>query len=341
MTKRTPILALILSLLAGPLSSQESREGKFSDLFLERSYISHMTDFDLLFEAQIAPHLFIRQTLNDQLSEVFIEERRTVRAWSISFTPLIRLRMFDGPSSPVRTPSFMPKFDGQYFWLRRMEEGNDESGEWNEALAARSPIRIHGLQATLGHHSNGQEGCLFAEEEGLDGDCRLPPGVERATINRDDGSFSTNYLRLMAYRMDWHSKDGRLKRSQTLGLGVEIHPEGFGPGGVSQDQLDLYGDLRLLTSFERVWRTEKTKRIIDLQTAYIAGKRDLEGGVCDCFVSLEGSWSWDELGGWGVFARYVHGQDYYNLSFVEELSKIQVGIVFDTGRFSELQIPAL
>lgn len=334
-------LVLAALLLAAPLTAESLCESGFIDLFLERSYLlNHVPDSDLVFEGQIAPHLCIFQNVERRWAGVYEETRRTVPAWSLAFTPMVRLRMFDTPSRPVRTPSYMPKLEAQVFRLRRTREGLDPSGRPRGSARAESPVRIYGLQLTLGHHSNGQEGCLFAEEAAVGGECRRRRGAAALTINRQDGSFSTNYLRLVARRMIWSpGPDGIGSRSRTAGLGVELHPEGFGPGGITAELRELYGGTRLLGSLELVRRSGADKRVLALDAAWIDGKRDLEESVCDCRVSLEAAWSWDRLGGWGVFGRYVYGQDDYNLAFAENVSRFQFGVVFDSGRFEDLPIP--
>ena len=55
------------------------------------------------------------------------------------------------------------------------------------------------VSTTIGHHSNGQDGCLFADEIRVpDGECvaALPSQSGPRPINKRDGSFSTNYVRV-------------------------------------------------------------------------------------------------------------------------------------------------
>ena len=70
------------------------------------------------------------------------------------------------------------------------------------ALANLTHISLWEVHAIVGHHSNGQDGCLSTEQQRVDlpgeDDPCLPEGVvpTQATINRVDGSFSTNYIRV-------------------------------------------------------------------------------------------------------------------------------------------------
>jgi len=69
----------------------------------------------------------------------------------------------------------------------------------NGADPVDSPMRLIAFSLTpWGHHSNGQDGCLYTDQTRLGEECvdgtRLP-GTPRAT-KQVDGSFSTNYARL-------------------------------------------------------------------------------------------------------------------------------------------------
>src|SRR4030095_3269960 len=96
----------------------------------------------------------------------------------------VRLRMFDSRSAPVRTPSYMPKgtFSGLMF---RREPTVGTRG---------SRVGLWAGQITVGHHSNGQDGCLFTTDVLVNEDCVGPADLQQ--INRINGSFSTNYVRI-------------------------------------------------------------------------------------------------------------------------------------------------
>ncbi|BCS31378.1 hypothetical protein TBR22_A05780 [Luteitalea sp. TBR-22] len=150
------------------------------------------------FEADIVPNFVVRQTFFDVMGNEETKtrvRRRTAPegalksefrfAYSIVAVPMVKLRMFiDEQSSPVRTPSYMPKGTGQLFWFKLQEKKVD----------------LFAAQATVGHHSNGQDGCLFKdqqrESEEKDADCvpAVPADRSQVALNRRDGSFSTNYL---------------------------------------------------------------------------------------------------------------------------------------------------
>ena len=38
-------------------------------------------------------------------------------------------------------------------------------------------------------------------------------------------------------------------------------------------------------------------------------------------------------GGAGIFARFYRGQDYYNLAFLDDVSRLQFGLAFNHDKF--------
>ena len=122
-------------------------------------------------EADIFPHFILafgaqcRNTSPDVMAAL----RNAFRP-CISITPAVRLRMLKRESTPVPAPSFMPRVNVQ--WLFR--QGDDKL--WN-------------VHAQVGHHSNGQSGCLFVWTgvEGRNADCvehdRDPASADQAVVN--------------------------------------------------------------------------------------------------------------------------------------------------------------
>src|SRR5262249_19243626 len=132
----------------------------------------------MLFEAQIAPHLFFYNNAKD-LYGADVGEHRWGHAES--FTPMIRLRNRNDTSGPIKTLSWMPKIDLQVMRLGRATDSR------------ASMITFHG---TVGHHSNGQDECSF-EPGVLDREdlCPVPSTIDDVKVNYPNGSFSTNYIR--------------------------------------------------------------------------------------------------------------------------------------------------
>ena len=95
-----------------------------------------------------------------------------------------------------------------------------------------------------GHHSNGQDGCLLTTQtrDPTTSEC-VPPGTPTAeTINRRDGSFSTNYIRTgINYSRNWMESDFEATREARVRVEVEHHPRAW----IDDEIEDLYGRTRL------------------------------------------------------------------------------------------------
>jgi hypothetical protein len=313
-------------------------------IHLDRSYIMNTIPFrDLVFEGQFAPALFFYQNIPQQLARVFTPEHREHAAWAFSFSPMVRLRMHAEPSNPVRTPSYMPKFTIQYLRVMRTQAGSDEVSR------LRSPVRFIELQIIpWGHHSNGQEGCLFEDQTRVDGECAdgsfVPDG---RAVNIEDGSFSTNYARAtIIYEINRLDDNLIVRSAFAASLALEVHPRDFGPGAISQQLQEAYGTYRSRAALEHrrafahswpgLLRPFSSGQFrVEASTEYMyEGPDEVPPFVIDLRVEA----TFAPLGGWGIAARYYHGQDYYNLGFLRTLNEFQLGVVFDFGRFAELSL---
>jgi hypothetical protein len=300
------------------------------------------------FDADIVPNFVIHQTFFDIISEedekvnalrtqakvgLVPEKRSEFRyAWSIVGVPMVRLRMFiNDTSAPVRTPSFMPKGTFQNFWFK---------------LGINDRLNVLNAQVTIGHHSNGQDGCLYVgqtrDENQADRPCTPEVPVDRSfrTLNRDDGSFSTNYMQFgFRFRnvvldpptiLTDGSRDRTSNRDTTIGMDVEINPRGFlGGAGISDDLRARYGGNRLSVLGGLGWR----KGCQRLET---------KGFIKHIFGTGEDVPAWAGsielqclLGStnWGPFVRYFAGQDYYNLAFQDDTSRLMIGMSYSQEGF--------
>ena len=98
----------------------------------------------------------------------------------------------------------------------------------------------------VGHHSNGQDGCLLTTQTRVppaSGEC-VPPGTVTAeTINRIDGSFSTNYIRTgINYSRNWMESGFEATREARVRVEVEHHPRAW----IDDEIEELYGRTRLI-----------------------------------------------------------------------------------------------
>lgn len=331
--------------------AQEKASERVGSLFLDQQYVSvQFPTGNQLFEAQIGPHLFINSAGD------FSGWRSVKHEWikTVVITPMVRLRMLKEESAPVRTPSYMPKLDAQLIHI----DTTSNVHPWLGKGAGLLQVTLTNFALTVGHHSNGQDGCLFTEQTVVEKTCQyVGARPQMPTVNRKDGSFSTDYVRATVDRtwltapsakMDAErqatSSGKRLssnlrsagERSVSLGAFVEVHPVLNGYGGLSTEQWEWFGRARLdvhgsYTSVSRfLWRNSAP----GLFHISVAGRvRDrTHPDVSKLSIDAQTGFTFDPHG-MGFFLRYYHGQDYYNLGYATQIQTGQIGVRFESGRF--------
>lgn len=296
--------------------------------FLEKSYIVLLPfpsvdapgpdgeSYPTVFEGQLAPHLFFYNDLDERA-----ESGTSGPAWAVSFTYLVRVRLYDGPSFPLRTPSMNPRITGQFFYL---DHPADQLDAW-----------LWSAMLGVAHHSNGQEWCPFqAGVRDRDDACTTTVSdVDLEDVNLENGSFSTNYLTIGA-----HGKYSRLddfyfpRWTGSAGLVLEIHPQGFGPGAISSLQSYLYGaPLRPRLELEATCTDTSPPRLSGVyRLAYSLEIFDGHAGAPSYRTFLDASRTFFRLGGVGLFARLQSGQDNYNINFVNRIDlQAMLGVTWD------------
>lgn len=300
--------------------------------FLQGTYVFLTIPRDRIkFEADIQPNFVISQNFTDQLVIDEVLEGRNKgkfkRARSFVGTPRVRLREFDARSAPVRTPSYMPKGSYTEIFFRGERRQND---------TAR--VGLWALQTTVGHHSNGQDGCLFTSDDLKGDDCVGTPDLTR--INKKDGSFSTNFVKVGGrYRREW-LKDVSTDEQKRQGLEEQM--------GTHEVTLSLdiqrhfhtdprlkpfYGTTRAEVSLGAATRFKKVckSRVGASATLFYVGEQPPD--VNSFAFQGEASCIFNDQGGWGAFVRFYGGQDYYNLGFAESITRVMVGAQFEQDGF--------
>lgn len=337
--------------LAQEPSAGARREGR-RQFFLERSFffVGHFDrrvrsappyyteedrqrdDDEILFEALPAPHLFFvnELTRNDLLHGSNSRWPRWLGdRWAVSFTFLARLRQLGGFSSPLRNPSFMPRFSLQRLTVTRRESGHFLPDNW---------IKVYGPQLVLwGHHSNGGAGCLYLEDREREGACVSDVPLDQRRVNTRNGSFSTNYVRLgYFFQKAWPDESGNfVRRSWMAGASAEINPPKWGPGALDEAQRRIYGPERfgLTAAVERRVRLFSWDVNLGLSPSYEYIRYDKKPSpkasphrfIVDATAVKDSG----RFRGWGLGVRFYQGQDFYNLLFVRDVRRFQVGLVVD------------
>lgn len=245
---------------------------------LETSYLAYPYGISglpsLIFECSLAPHFLVH---TDEWP------------FAIVLTPKVVLRMFNERSTPVRSPSFMPRI-AAFVWFQPELSGD--------------PV-VYG-SVTLSHHSNGQVGPFFADD---------------GSINHEEGSFSTNYFEFAVYAtsfagpflgwsslsLEWHpgfnqdpELEGRygltrLHLASTVVADLPLHGQVNARVSAILDDFQRASENELVRTFERF--------VLSLSYSMTVPGIDL-----------------------GIYAGYYVGHDYYNIWFDRLIHTVQIGI---------------
>lgn len=243
----------------------------------------------LLFEANISPNFIVRQRKDSRLMAVL--------------TAQIILRMYDEPSNPIKTPSYLPQMTMYYL-----------TGE-------KSAVDKLVLFWKLAHHSNGQAGDFYE-----------PNG----NINLKSGSFSTNYIEagfLRSYYNERYSTIVFLKSS------LEMHPQ----SSMIEELYGQYSALRLHNNFlvyklpfGSNYKNEQTANFsMKVETSWMLDSiNDWDLITAKRLnASLIFYYHPKFLEDIGFFVQFYHGTDYYNIYFQHQISSIRFGIMTEVLRF--------
>lgn len=300
---------------------------------------------DLGVEALFAPHFVIFENLTPGLPDNTAPDCETDRdfghkggkALMISLTPMVRARILTTYSAPVRIPSYMPRGSVQWFQIneRKLESSTPRSRweEWPGRVWMKSVV------LTVGHHSNGQDGCTLSGLEQPDGRCREIQSADVATLppNVTNGSFSTNYIQLGFFLKRMHLTNLRAETWWHVGVSYEANPGWLKMGGAVDPPLRrVYGTNRLRLEAAGETRRKSWRLRANPWVEHVF--KDADVGSDRWKISLEASAIHYRTGA-GLFVRYYSGQDYYNIHFFENLRRLQLGLILDPARVQQFRSP--
>lgn len=271
----------------------------------------------VLFEAQIAPNLYFPQLIHKGNGTTFVG--------SLLFTFQARLRMLQSTSSPVLPPSFMPRLSLQTLFLRPIVKREDGTFEHRH---------VWGGQLTLGHHSNGQEGCFNGNERGIDGArCDVLGDVPSFPPNEFNGSYSTNYLRgtVMFRNIFGLDSAGDLSASWFATAAYERHLGG-NAGGITEQQAFYTGYNHLLVT----GGIEYPDRLFGLPSGRFAFEAaadfspDADIAYTAGLVYVRALLKYRPTNrGFGLFVGGHFGRDNYNILFSQGVTRFLIGLSYD------------
>ena len=229
------------------------------------------------------------------LNPNFVVRKRADSRLMMVLTPQITIRMFNEESYPVKTPSYIPQLSMYYLF------GYPE-------LAHHTT-----LFGRIAHHSNGQDGDFY----------------------NNDGSI--NFLEIGFIDTSYGSQVNAVKFFKSS---LEIHPKSW-----MLDELQgQYSGLR--------WHNSFFAYKLPLDRGFFSRKRK-----ANFSVKVETTWMFDEINDWktfdtnrfsgaftfyyhpkflediGLFVKFYHGLDYYNIYFEHQLDIIRFGLMTEILRF--------
>lgn len=257
------------------------------------SYITFPTDIGniepLWFEANINPNFYLRHSKNFRLLGVI--------------TPQIIIRMYQEPSFPVRTPSYIPQFTLYYMF----------SGKAN--------ARNTSLFVRFAHHSNGQDGSFY---------------LDNGEINLKSGNFATNFFELGFIKTHYNS---RFHAYQFFKTSLEVHPDSWSIDELKGQYSTVrwhnaFSVFKLPTKF-LTKEDKKARMSLKGELTWMFG--DLNGWDWYSLnrVNMKFTFSYYPkfLEDVGFFVQFYHGLDYYNIYFNHRIDVLRFGIITDKLRF--------
>ncbi|WP_426751194.1 hypothetical protein [Myxococcus sp. Y35] len=299
-------------------------------LFLDRSYILDSpnrihregapdSSEKLIFEAQVAPNLFLPQLHTGDFTqpggEYFL---------SLIITPAVQLRIVDTASDPVIPPSFIAKLTFQVAHLRPLAKPR------REGAAVRSLALA--LNVIAAHYSNGESGCFYGNQTRVDSRCT--PSEGQLPLNEVTGSFTTNLFRMELHTRLAFDVKPDLRSAWIVGgfAAIELNTS-VGPGRITRSQRIVYGDGQWAAGLmgQRTWNDHRFPLEASLSNPF--GETPARRATLKVELGAYPRWG----AGFGVFARYVKGQDYYNILFLEPVALWQFGLAFELNPGARLR----
>jgi hypothetical protein len=287
---------LMLSFYSKGQSSQISNACEVAMSTSDRTYVSFGQGFGnnktpygvqrlkpLIFEGAVSPLFYFSLSKEKNMG--------------FAFFPKVIVRMYNEPSVPVRTPSYMPSI----LFYHSIQTILPKKIFRN----IRSEKQFTFMTYRLSHHSNGQNGPYYIGNTD--------------SINYENGNFSTNSVEVA---LSWSSTDssskgkffinGRISYERQLDFERESNlKDNYYYNKISIENRFIYSE-RLKTyviySFMTGTKHFGTRHSIDVYCAFKI---------------------FHKLSDFSIFIRAYAGPDYYNLYYENSLRTISIGIIAD------------
>lgn len=206
----------------------------------------------------------------------------------ISMTPGVRLRMHRTESAPIHSPSFIPRANFQWLF---------------------SPARniTNSVNFYIGHHSNGQTGCLFRTQRKSSSPCvydRFPVEQLKHGLvgpDTDDGNFSLFYMR-GSLDIGSHNTTRRIM-AWRINAGIELTPHRWTYRAMRGLYPRLMGRFGYAVGIN-IWPCDRLDLHAELRAYQDTRLHDHITATATCL--------WRVNQRIAVFARVTYGRDDYN-----------------------------
>ncbi|MBL3655217.1 hypothetical protein [Fulvivirga sediminis] len=246
--------------------------------------------------------------------------KKNARNWALELNLNLTLRIHDDYSFPIYTPSYNPVFT----YYREMPE-------WDNSFMSRVLFDHAYWEVSAGHHSNGQNDPFYKEDS---------LGNATDEIDLKAGNFSVEYLEAGISTFKNRKRDD-IDYISNLKLAFRFYPSKWYVPEVN----DLYGVYRFFGTYN-IYRIPLGKRNDNffsrsrfrMHAGWIFGNM---GGYSPADVSkrLISEVTYFYYPEWlaeiSFFAKYYHGQDYYNVNFRRTLDVFQIGIASNPINFKD------
>lgn len=262
----------------------------------------------------------VRYSFYNDFIDKLSSDKDYAKAYFLSYRP--QLRMYQGESLPILTPSYRVLLGTQQLW--RMKD--------DDFLA---------FSFETGHFSNGQTGCAFADtlDDGTPECAAIYDQIHSDSdlselLNRKNGDFSTNTTELIVkYQLVTHlDENDRPDEYHAFQVGTLLYHKQllgiFNIGGFSKKEIEIYGRWRFLANYEyantisiggNLFKFTLSEQVEVIKSAHPFVNPLRSESTIGLFHS----------NGFGYFFSFSFGHDNYNNRFVDSGSQFAIGMMWD------------
>ncbi len=310
---------LLLTVSAVAQKKEEQDFSAFKDYYpiAQRPYLSGgfgNNEYEqILFDAKPVVYYGVYNDIRKSLTRDSI-----VRGDAFYLTLQPQLRMYQGNSKPVKTPSYKALLG----WQSILRTNN------NNFLT---------MAIETGHYSNGQTGAAFStefEDESEEGQAVYETITDdtdlSAILNRKSGNFSTNLSRLsLNYRVNRFDAENNPKRIHSYTFTYQLYHNNFMGlfdfGGYNPKDIAIYGRHQFELGYEFTGYCKSMRYTVGQEVFLHLGSHPSTDPYRSKTYGVLYPWDTDL----GFFTAFSFGFDDYNYRFVDSFPRLSIGVTWD------------